>query len=155
MGKFNKEIRNETISYIVFGLLTTAVNMLVFAVWLRIFGENDSPLANAVAFVISVIFAYVTNKLYVFKTKSWSFSVIKRELPSFFAARLFSFGVEMLGIILCTSVLHLDETEFMGVNSIYTVKLGLNVIVVILNYIFSKFWVFKKKGNPKAVNSEE
>ena len=147
MGKLNKEIKNETIMYIVFGLLTTAVNFLVFVGWRWIFGkgEAESLIATTVAFVISVVFAYVTNKRYVFKTKSWKSDVIKRELPSFFVSRLFSYGVEMLGMFICTVVLHLDETKFMGIDSINIIKLGLNVIVVILNYIFSKFWVFKKK----------
>ena len=69
---FNK----ETIIYIIFGVLTTAVNYAVFWAGIEMFGEDYHLLVNAVAFVLSAAFAYVTNKLFVFESKSWAFKVI-------------------------------------------------------------------------------
>ena len=141
----------ELISYVFFGALTTAVNFAVFYALQAFFHKGDLSylLNNAAAWLISVIFAYVTNKLFVFKAKDKSFSTVTRELFEFFGARIFSFGIEELGLWLFVDTMGLKSFSFdifrFTVTGELLAKLILAVIVVILNYFFSKFIIFKSK----------
>ena len=86
--------------YIVFGILTTVVNYSVFLLcYNTLFRGKDGLYANIIAFIAAVLFAFVVNKLFVFKSKSWSFMALKKEIPSFLATRIGSFIVEEFGIL--------------------------------------------------------
>lgn len=139
----------ELILYVVFGVLTTLVNFGVFWIFTKILGENLYLFNNAVAWVAGVVFAFVTNKLFVFESKIWHFKKAGKELVEFFGARLFSFGVEEGGMWLFISVLgfgaKIVEVFGIAISGQMLVKLALAVIVVILNYFFSKFIIFKTK----------
>lgn len=139
----------ELIVYVVFGVLTTVVNFVVFWIFSKILGDDLYLVNNAVAWVVSVIFAYVTNKLWVFDSKSWALKIVAKEVVEFVAARLFSFGVEEGGLLLFVNVLGFDEysvTLFgFEITGQLIAKVILAVIVVILNYFFSKFVIFAKK----------
>lgn len=139
----------ELITYVVFGVLTTLVNFVCFWLFNKILGEKLYLLSNIIAWVISVIFAYVTNKLWVFESKSWKPSVIGREIPEFVGARVFSLLIEEGGLWLFVDVLNFDKFGFtlfgFDVTGKLIAKVVLAVIVVILNYIFSKLVIFKKK----------
>ena len=136
---------NETISYLFFGVLTTVVNYIVFWLALRLLGEDGALWANVIAFVAAVIFAYVTNKLFVFDSKSWAWSVLCREIPAFIGGRLFSFGLEELGLWICVDVLAVGEYALLGINGVLIAKAVLNIVVIVVNYILSKFLIFRKK----------
>jgi len=136
---------SETILYLIFGVLTTVVNYIVFWLALRLLGEDGALLANVIAFVAAVIFAYVTNKLFVFDSKSWVWTVLCREIPIFIGGRLFSFGLEELGLWLCVDVLAAGEYALFGINGVLIAKAALNVLVIVVNYILSKFLIFRKK----------
>ncbi len=143
----------ETILYLIFGVLTTVLNYGVFSVVNEQLPKGYALLANAVAFVAALVFAYVTNKLFVFESKSWRSSVLKKEIPAFTSARLLSFGFEEAGLLICEHLLHLDEKALFGFDGIKVAKIILNIIVVILNYVLSKFFIFK---SPKtAIPSED
>ncbi len=140
---FKKFINKETISYLIFGILTTIVNYAVFVFYIK--ASKADPMdskavtaATALAWVIAVIFAYITNKLYVFNSKSFKLSVLLSECTAFVTARLFSGGVEIVWMFF--------SVEVLGINS-YISKILANVIVVILNYFFSKFFIFGKDKN--------
>ena len=145
---FQKLFNRETILYVIFGVLTTLVNFAVFWLMNRVIGEKLYLLSNVVAWVAAVLFAYVTNKIYVFESKSWSARTLLREIPSFFAARLFSFGIEELLLWLSDAVLHAGSTALvigsLSVSGITVAKVVVSVITVILNYFFSKLFIFKK-----------
>ena len=150
MDKLKKLLNRETILYLIFGVATTLVNYIVFFLFLEmVLDGQNSPLANAVAFVAAVIFAFVVNKVYVFESKSWSLDALKREVPSFLAARVGSFLIEEVALIICEDILHLENaivlqlgtTQFSGIAA---AKIALSVIVVILNYVFCKWFIFKK-----------
>ena len=150
MDKLKKLLNRETILYLIFGVATTVVNYIVFFLFYEmVLGGENSPLANAIAFVAAVIFAFAVNKVYVFESKSWSLDALKREVPSFLAARIGSFLIEEVALIFCEDVLHLeniivlqlDTTQFSG---IVAAKIALSVIVVILNYVFCKWFIFRK-----------
>lgn len=144
-----KLINKETITYLVFGVLTTVVNFAVLEGLRLIISDKLILLINVIAWAASVAFAYVTNKLFVFESKSWKGSVLCKEIPSFVGARVFSLGVESLGLLVFITWLGFDRFSIalfgFTLDGITLTKIGLAVIVVIMNYVFSKFIIFKKK----------
>ncbi len=136
-----KFLNKETISYLIFGVLTTIINIVVF--WFAerelafIMSEDAASLVgNVIAWVISVAFAFVTNKLFVFASKSMAFKVVIAELTGFVIARLLSLAFDD-GFMFVAIVL-------LGMNSLLA-KIISNVFVVIINYVLSKFFIFKNK----------
>ena len=125
---------NELIMYGIFGVLTTLINLLIFYVLDRL-GVNVY-LNNSIAWIISVLFAFITNKLYVFNSKDTSYEIIAKEGIAFFLARIFSYFVDMFTIFMIFQV--------MGINKMIA-KIISNVIVIIINYLLSKIIIFKKK----------
>lgn len=150
MDKLKKLLNRETIMYLIFGVATTVVNYVVFYLLYNIiWNQTKSLYANAAAFVAAVIFAFVVNKLYVFESKSWSMDALKREVPSFLAGRIGSFGIEEAGLFLCEKVFRLGGVVSIAIGDysfdwITIVKIALSFVVVILNYVFCKLFVFKK-----------
>ena len=138
----------ELVLYVVFGVLTTLVNFAAFRVFTGLLGEELYLVNNGIAWVVGVIFAFVTNKRFVFESRRSSASLVFKELTEFVGARLFSFGVEEGGMYLFVSVLGLGakSLDVLGINisGQMIAKLILAVVVVILNYFFSKFIIFKK-----------
>lgn len=120
----------EIFLYLFFGALTTAVNIISFYFFDLI--NLSTAVSTILAWIFSVIFAFVTNKLFVFKSRQKSFL---KEMISFFGCRIFT-GVLDLVIML----VFVDVFEY---NSLL-MKVLSNVLVVILNYLFSKFFIFKK-----------
>jgi putative flippase GtrA len=127
--------------YLIFGVSTTLVNWIVYTLLVSV-ANADVTISNAMAWVAAVIFAYITNKLYVFESKSWKISVIVREAISFFGARVAS-GVFEIFLPALLMKLGLDQA-FFGIEG-FAAKLVVSVLVIVLNYIFSKLFVFKKK----------
>ena len=150
MNKLKKLLNRETILYIIFGVATTVVNYVVFHLLYNVlWNQSRSLTANAAAFVAAVIFAFVVNKLFVFESKSWSMDTLKREIPSFLAARIGSFGIEEAGLFLCEKVLKLGGIVAitlggLSLDWITVVKVALAFVVVALNYVFCKLFIFKK-----------
>ena len=138
----------EAILYVVFGALTTLVNFVVLKLCNMAVGEKFYLISNVVAWLASVIFAYITNKLFVFESKSWAFKILLREIPSFVGARVFSLALEELGLWLLVDICRMDGLSWhvfsFDIGGIMIAKLILAVVVVILNYIFSKLFIFKK-----------
>ena len=150
MDKIKKLLNRETILYIIFGVATTAVNYVVFYLLYNVlWNQSRSLIANAAAFVAAVIFAFVVNKLFVFESRSWSAATLKREIPSFLAGRIGSFGIEEAGLFLAEKVLKLSgviAVTIAGValDWITVIKVMLAFVVVALNYVFCKLFIFKK-----------
>lgn len=144
-----KKINKELVSYLVFGVLTTLVSIITFEAANLVLGQKLYLLSNIISWIFAVSFAYITNKLWVFESKSWAVSVIKPEIIAFVAARLFSLLLEEAGLYLLIDVLSLGafSADIFGFTITGTLisKLIMQVIVVIANYIFSKFIIFKKK----------
>ena len=123
----------ELLSYLVFGVLTTAVNYLSYLVISPFFTYTGVP--TVIAWLLSVIFAYLTNRRFVFQSKARGKAVLK-EAGSFFTARVMS-GVMDVSIMAVFA-------DWVGFDD-RVVKLASNVLVVIFNYIASKLVVFRKK----------
>ena len=141
--------KKEIINYIIFGVLTTVVNFAVFWLFNRLLGKNFYLLSNVIAWIVAVAFAYVTNRIWVFESKVTTVKGILLEVSEFFLARLFSLVVEEAGLLILVDLLKFKVLSFdlfsFNVTGEMLAKVILAVIVVILNYIFSKFIIFKKQ----------
>ena len=125
----------DIISYLFFGGLTTLVNFLVYFPLYNWLGFSGL-LSNMIAWVVAVIFAFVTNKPFVFKSHDWSKDVVMTELSKFVGCRIASGLLESFAIWLFVDMLNRDGNW---------IKIIVSILVVILNYVFSKSIVFKKK----------
>lgn len=128
------ENRKETIRYLLMGVVTSAVNLSVFFLMTEWLGINYL-LSNITAWVMTVLVGFVGNKKYVFKTPYGSRRAVLSEFLKFGYGRVFSFFVDTALLWLLVSVCGFDSAIIKLVNS---------VVVVLLNYVISKRWVFKK-----------
>ncbi len=126
--------------YLIFGLLTTAIDFVVFYCAYN-FLHIDEMIATAIAWCIAVIFAYITNRLFVFESKEKEKAGIIREFSLFIGARLISLGLSELIVLLMMKVMGFDGR----LGSIVT-KLVCAVVVIIFNFFASKFLIFKRNG---------
>jgi putative flippase GtrA len=124
----------EVISYLVFGVLTTVVNLVVYFGCTSILGINYL-IANGISWVAAVAFAYVTNRTWVFQSKVRGFSAILRQMAAFVGCRLISGGMDMAIMFISVSVIGIPDSF---------AKFMTQVVVVVLNYIFSKLIIFRK-----------
>ncbi|MFR7479138.1 MAG: GtrA family protein [Acutalibacteraceae bacterium] len=147
--KFDWPKYREPVLYLVFGAATTLVNLVLFWGLNFLVGEEAYLITNIIATVLAILFAYVTNKLFVFTSRSWSLAVLKREIPSFFGARAFTFLLEEGGLWLFIDVWGAGNLQIsvfsLVISGTMLTKLVLQVIVILLNYVFSKFLIFAKK----------
>ncbi|MDR0821781.1 MAG: GtrA family protein [Oscillospiraceae bacterium] len=138
----------EAVRYLVFGVLTTAVSFGSYALFRVLWGENISilgsvtALPNVCSWVLAVTFAYVTNRRFVFESRS-SGKGILREIGLFVGARLLSLVVDTAFCYLL-----LDLPKWYAPTWEILVKCADAVIIVVLNYVLSKLLVFKKNNNP-------
>ena len=138
MNKIRMLIRKhyDILSYLFFGVLTTAVNYVVYLPCYNLLHLSAS-LSNVIAWAAAVAFAYVTNKPFVFKSHDWSAKTVLPELGKFVGSRILSGALET-GMIFVTVDLLLLNGNVM--------KLLTSVLVVILNYVASKLLVFNKRA---------
>ena len=136
--RFPKLVNAETVSYVVFGVLTTIVNLVTYnfcADWLHF----NTAWSTSLAWLTGVIFAYVVNKLFVFHSKTHSFGALCKEAALFFFARFLTYFIDLGGMLLLVDVLHVGG----GLS-----KILCNILVLILNYVFSKMFIFKDGTKP-------
>lgn len=130
----NKHLR-EIICYLFFGGLTTLVNLLVFFCAREIF-QAPLVVSNSLAWLLSVLFAFVTNKRWVFHSKTTGAAAYLLELGKFILYRLLSYCLDMGTLLLLVQVFHTGDL---------LAKLVSQVIVVLANYFFSKWLIFNGK----------
>lgn len=121
----------EILMYLIFGLLTTVVNIVVYFISSDLLSINYL-ISNVMAWFISVLFAFVTNKVYVFESSS---KKLMKEIVAFFTSRLATGILDMFLMWLFVTVAFLNDV---------VVKIFVNILVIIMNYIFSKLFVFRK-----------
>ena len=125
----------QVLLYCVFGFLTFLVSVGTYAFCMRALGINEL-IANAISWVFAVLFAFFTNRRWVFDGESEGAKGLWAQMASFFGGRLFTLAVEEAILAVFVTWLRFD-----GV----IVKVVAQVVVIVLNYFISKFWVFKKK----------
>ena len=126
----------EIINYLVFGVLATAVNFVTYFITAKIIGI-DAVISSGMSWFCSVLFAYITNKIFVFESKANGLKEFLMEISSFFLARILS-GV------LCDVGTFAIMVKVLYINDIVS-KFITQVMVVIMNYILSKLVIFKRK----------
>lgn len=142
MTETNKKKHREIILYLIMGGATTLVSWGSYAVGVKVFGWSITA-SNIFSWILAVLFAFFSNKVWVFGSKSFKTSVLFRELATFVSARLLTGAMEWFGVPLLVNI-GLNQALF-GVAGMWA-KILVSVTVVILNYIFSKLWIFKKKN---------
>lgn len=128
-----KKLSKETLMYLIFGVLTTAIDY-ISALIMFYFTEKEF-LSNTVAWIIAVIFAYITNKLFVFESKSFDKNIISKEFPSFVGSRV----ATLIGSTIIIWMCNLIHMQF------FISKFASSVFAIVGNYVLSKLFVFKKK----------
>jgi len=126
--------RKEMITYLVFGVLTTIVNIVTYVLIAKLM-NLDYKLATTIAWVVSVVFAFITNKIYVFNSKGMAAHTLVREFSSFVFFRVLTYLIDLGMMIILV--------EWTQMNDIIA-KIVANIIVVIINYIASKYVIFRK-----------
>ena len=125
----------DVILYLVFGVCTTAVNIAVYFGMAHLF-RYSTMVSTVTAWTAAVLFAYVTNRRWVFHSQAKSGRRVLKEAASFFAGRLATGLADWGCMFLFAEILALDDV---------VIKTGANILVIILNYIVSKRIVFRKK----------
>ena len=158
----NKLFSRQIMMYLILGVLTTAVNWVVTFVCQRVFGLNEAgiktTIANGIAWFCAVLFAFITNRAFVFEKTNNGFWT---ELVKFYGARTFTGIFETFlpdGIVLASG-LGSGKFKFLAAD-LFGITGGVAkaitaVIVIILNYILSKVFVFKRKNGDKTVDLPE
>jgi len=160
-GQLLKKYR-EPIMYIIFGALTTLVSIVTYFVARKLLpdensapeflkwtyrltfgegGDSSTVLPNVISWIVSVTFAFVTNRIFVFRSKVKGVAKILLQGVQFYAARLFTLFVDLVIMYLLVNLPAID-------NGIYefAVKIFSNIVVLILNYVFSKLFIFKRSS---------
>jgi len=136
----------EVINYLFFGVLATALNIVLYAVFQLLFGyEAANSWGNVLNNIICILFAYWTNRTWVFTSKTHGRDALN-EFAKFVSCRLFTLVVDTAIMFVGGNLIGpaLIPTQWLGLWGL-AVKVGANVVVVVLNYVFSKLIVFKAK----------
>lgn len=131
---WNKFVNKETISYFIFGVLTTLVDWVSY--WLMRRVGIDYRLATAGAWAAAVLFAFVTNKLFVFESKSLHPKTVWAEFAPFVVCRAATGLFTMAAMIVMVDVMKISQD--------FLCKIVTSAISLVLNYLFSKWFIFKK-----------
>lgn len=119
--------------YVVFGVLTTIINVVAYMVCYNTLGMPNL-VANAIAWFLAIVVAFITNKLWVFNSKSLHASTIIPEFIKFLVARLATGALDMAIMFAGVDAAHLDPA---------LIKVVSNVVVIVLNFVLSKLYIFK------------
>lgn len=124
----------STIMYLIFGFLTMVISVATFAIFIQI--GFDEHISNILSWIIAVLFAFVTNKIFVFEDKEKEFKIVVNQIIKFFFSRLFTLFLE-------EAIIYVFVTR-LNYGAIF-IKLIAQIIVIILNYILSKKIAFNNK----------
>ena len=125
----------ELIRYGAAGVATTLVNFLFFGLFYNLLCWNES-IASAISVILSIVFAYFVNKAFVFRSHCPNKKALLQEAISFFSARGLTLLLEVGGMFLFGTILSMNA---------WVVKIALNILVLVLNYIFSKVLIFRNR----------
>lgn len=130
--------KREMTQYVIWGVLSAILNVGLFQI--LILGSVDYRIANLITIIVVKIFCYVTNKFFVFRTPYEGLKVLLKEMLAFIFARGVTSILDYVGVLVLVELFKCQEMFS---------KCVMAVVVVVVNYIFSKFFVFKKKGHNK------
>ena len=122
------------LAYAVFGVFTTIVNIVTYNLCYYQM-EMSNTRSNIMAWILAVTFAYLTNKAWVFESKSWKWQVLKREVPAFIGCRVATGVLDLVIMYICVDIANWNAM---------LMKILSNILVILLNYVCSKLVIFKK-----------
>ncbi|NLI91194.1 MAG: GtrA family protein [Peptococcaceae bacterium] len=125
--------KNEITNYIFFGIITTFVNIVCYTFLTKLLAF-DFKTATTLAWLLSVSFAFITNKRYVFKSREKEFLILCKEFGTFLLSRMISYGLDIISMIFLVEIMGFDDLVS---------KMTANVLVIIFNYLASKLIVFR------------
>jgi putative flippase GtrA len=137
--------KKELYAYLFFGILTTVINIVAYAFLTKLV-KTDYMMATVLSWIVAVLFAFITNKLYVFNSTYTSFGQLVRELSSFLFFRLLSLLLDIGGMILLIEYVRIDDL---------VAKVVMNAFVIVFNYVASKYVIFKRKAHSSIHETEE
>ena len=140
-----KLFQNQAIRYIFFGGCTTLVNLISYAIFRHFLGI-DITIANFLSISLSILFAYVVNKIFVFESRTRGIRELLVEAGQFIGMRLSTMFIEIFGVVILCCVFGVPD--MIG-------KLLIQVVVLVLNYVFSKCFVFKDKTPKEMIADNE
>ncbi len=157
MNFLKKVINKETVLYFVFGVMTTLLNWATYWVCCYPLGL-DSLISNIIAFIVAVLFAFFVNKLFVFESKSFAPKIAAKEFVSFVSGRIATFLLEEAGIWI-SKVTGFEEMQLFKlfgfqVTGNMVTKIILSFIVLVLNYLIGKIFVFKNKDDKEGTEEK-
>ncbi len=129
MSKF---INYETISYLIVGIITSIISIAVFAGCRRKL-KLGTVVSNIISWILAVAFAFIANKIFVFRSPSWALAVVFKELTGFISARLLTLGFDVAFVYVTVDKMRWNDI---------LCKVASNVVVTIVNYIASKLFIF-------------
>ncbi|MCI7814523.1 MAG: GtrA family protein [Lachnospiraceae bacterium] len=135
MEKVKKLYRNQTVRYIFFGGCTTLVNLISYAIFRGVL-QIDITVANVLSIFLAILFAYVVNKIFVFESKTKGIWEFLGEMAQFIGMRLSTMFIEVFGVVYMSCVWKIPDMIS---------KLMIQVVVLVLNYVFSKIFVFNEE----------
>lgn len=136
------EKNKNIVPYIIFGVLTTVVNLFTYFLFAYLFKCGTMP-STVAAWIIAVFFAYITNRKWVFKSDVANAFELLKEMFSFFMCRLATGAVDWVCMYVSVDQLHMNDV---------VMKAAANVIVIVLNYIASKNIIFKRMQNVENID---
>ena len=125
----------DVILYLIFGVLTTIVNIVVYWLMAHPFDFGVMP-STITAWIVSVLFAYITNRTWVFQSSAKDVEEIVKEIISFVGCRLATGVLDWVCMFVFVDILHINDL---------LIKCGANVLVIVLNYVASKLLIFRRK----------
>lgn len=138
LNPFYKKYK-EVLLYLFFGVCTSVISILSYSIADVLLGINEL-IANIISWILAVLFAFFTNRVWVFQSATHSGREFAIQLANFFGGRVVTLIVEEVIILIFITILDFPSIP---------VKVVAQIVVIVLNYIISKFWVFKKKNEDK------
>ena len=136
-------VNKETVLYLVFGVLATFLNIVLFYLFINVW-KMSTGLGNLLDTIICILFQYFTNRIWVFESKNNGKEAIK-EFIQFILARGVTAIIDQIFVVVgvdffVTKYIILSQQKIFSIG----VKILSNIVVIVLNYVFSKMFVFKK-----------
>lgn len=128
-----KFLTKEVITYVIFGVLTTLVNLIIFYIMASTLNVEEN-ISNAIAIIVAILFAYFTNRKWVFNSNAETLKEKLNEFGKFMIGRAFSMVVELIGFFIMFNILNIQE---------FISKIIISIIIIIMNFFISKFFAFK------------
>lgn len=124
----------EIVFYVIFGVGTTFINILTYCICTRWFDLNTT-VSTIVAWIVAVVFAYFTNRIWVFESKASEYKDILKEFFSFIVCRVTTGIIDIVIMCFCVDIMKMNDV---------VIKIISNIIVIVLNYVASKLIIFRK-----------